>query len=188
MKPPARPNKGRNDWETPPWLFDRLHEEFRFDVDAAAQDHNAKLPTYWTPETDGLRQSWAGRRVFCNPPYLGGRKVHWVAKAAEEARIAGGCEVAVLVIPADTESFWWHDVVMAEAHEIRFVRRRIHFLLGGKRVPHGRPVFNSAVVIFRAGRRVGPLLAGSINAPDPRMLWHGQTAQQVGQRQLNETA
>jgi len=180
--------KGRNDWETPPWLFEVLHQEFNFTVDAAAQPHNAKLPRYWTPETDGLRQSWGGERVFCNPPYLGGRKVHWVQKAADEV-CGKNCECAVLVLPADTECFWFHDLVMTNAHELRFVRRRIHFLIGGRRVQNGRPVFNSVVVVFRrGGRRFGPVLATSLHAPNPKSLWHGRTPHQAGQLVLQDAA
>lgn len=177
-------NKGRNDWETPFWLFDRLHDEFRFDVDAAAQPHNAKLPTYWTPEQDGLRQPWAGLRVFCNPPYLGGRKAHWVGKAASEVA-AGHCPLAVLVLPADTESFWWHDIVMPAASEIRFIRGRIHFLLNGKRAPNSRPVFNSAVIVFSSFRPAGLCVATSLVAPDPRTLHNGRTKAQQGQMEIS---
>lgn len=178
-------NKGRNDWETPPWLFERLHAEFRFDVDVAAQAHNAKLDRFFSPETNGLDQPWRGLRCFCNPPYLGGRKIHWVGKAVEETT-QGGCPLAVLVLPADTETFWWHDVLMPNAAEIRFIRGRVHFLLGGKRPPSSRPVFNSAVVVFREGRRTGPCLATSLISPDPRTLHHGRTKLQQGQRHLLE--
>ena len=53
---------------------------------AAATDKTAKCTLYYTPETDGLSQSWdRGGAVFCNPPY--GREIgKWVQKAFEEAR------------------------------------------------------------------------------------------------------
>ena len=49
-------------------------------------DKTAKCSLYYTPETDGLSQSWDhGGAVFCNPPY--GREIgKWVQKAFEEAR------------------------------------------------------------------------------------------------------
>ena len=77
------------DWCTPQDFFDRLNEEFGFVLDAAATDKTAKCPLYYTPETDGLSQSWdRGGAVFCNPPY--GREIgKWVKKAYEEA-IGGG--------------------------------------------------------------------------------------------------
>lgn len=77
------------DWCTPQDFFDRLNEEFGFVLDAAATDKTAKCPLYYTPETDGLSQSWdRGGAVFCNPPY--GREIRkWVKKAYEEARGGG---------------------------------------------------------------------------------------------------
>lgn len=59
----------KSDWETPQDLFDRLNDEFHFTLDAAASDHNHKLPRYYTEKEDGLAQDWKGERVFCNPPY-----------------------------------------------------------------------------------------------------------------------
>lgn len=78
------------DWCTPQDFFDRLNEEFGFVLDAAATDKTAKCPLYYTPETDGLSQSWdRGGAVFCNPPY--GREIgKWVKKAYEEAIGGGG--------------------------------------------------------------------------------------------------
>lgn len=55
-------------WGTPPALFEELNAEFGFTLDAAASDTNAKCDTYFTLETDGLKQSWEGQTVFCNPP------------------------------------------------------------------------------------------------------------------------
>lgn len=77
-------------WCTPQDFFDRLNEEFGFVLDAAATDKTAKCPLYYTPETDGLSQSWdRGGAVFCNPPY--GREIgKWVKKAYEEAIGGGG--------------------------------------------------------------------------------------------------
>lgn len=76
-------------WCTPQDFFDALNEEFGFVLDPAATDKTAKCELYYTPETDGLSQSWdRGGAVFCNPPY--GREIgKWVKKAFEEARGGG---------------------------------------------------------------------------------------------------
>ena len=76
-------------WCTPQDLFDKLNAEFGFVLDATATDKTAKCELYYTPETDGLSQSWdRGGAVFCNPPY--GREIgKWVKKAFEEARGGG---------------------------------------------------------------------------------------------------
>ncbi len=50
-----------------------------FTLDVAASDRNAKCSRYFTFTQDGLRQSWAGERVWCNPPYS--RIGPWIDKA-----------------------------------------------------------------------------------------------------------
>lgn len=83
-------------WCTPQDFFDKLNAEFGFVLDPAATDKTAKCSLYYTPETDGLSQSWdRGGAVFCNPPY--GREIgKWVQKAFEEAR--GGIRLFYLRI------------------------------------------------------------------------------------------
>ena len=46
------------DWCTPQDFFNELNEEFGFVLDPAATEKTAKCPLYYTPETDGLSQSW----------------------------------------------------------------------------------------------------------------------------------
>ena len=69
----------KSDWETPQDLFDSLNSEFHFTLDAAASDHNHKLPHYYTEKEDGLAQDWGGERVFCNPPYGSRETGLWTA-------------------------------------------------------------------------------------------------------------
>lgn len=45
-------------WCTPQDFFDRLDAEFHFVLDAAATEKSAKCAKFFTPETDGLAQSW----------------------------------------------------------------------------------------------------------------------------------
>lgn len=136
----------RDDWQTPAWLFDRLHSEFEFTVDAAASAGNAKVRRFWDTASDGLSQEWSGERVFCNPPY-GAAVTAWTRKALHAAR-AGA--LSVLILPVRSESTWWAEHVLA-ASEIRFIRGRVHFEPPpGMTLPPGgsRPVFASAVVVF----------------------------------------
>lgn len=77
-----------NEWSTPQDLFEELNEEFGFTIDVAATAENAKCERYYTAADDGLKQSWGGESVFCNPPY--GRQIgRWVEKAAREAEKPG---------------------------------------------------------------------------------------------------
>ena len=68
---------------------------------------NAKGPRFFTPAEDGLRQDWSKEVVFMNPPY--GRVIGlWVRKAYESAQ-AGA--VVVCLLPARTDTRWWHDCI-----------------------------------------------------------------------------
>lgn len=109
---------------TPQDFFDKLNEEFHFVLDAAATEKSAKCNRFYTPETDGLKMPWSveSGSVFCNPPY--GRMIGlWVRKAYEESR--SGTKI-VLLIPARTDTSYFHDYVYGKA-EIRFLRGRLRF-------------------------------------------------------------
>lgn len=125
-------------WETPQEFFDRLNEEFCFDLDVCALPDNAKSEKYFTPEMDGLSQEWSGT-VWCNPPY--GRHIgKWVKKASES-----DCTV-VMLLPARTDTAWFHDYIYGCA-EIRFVRGRLRFGNSKNSAP-----FPSMVVIYRRNK------------------------------------
>lgn len=132
----------KEDWATPPALFADLHGEFDFTLDPCAAPENAKCERYFTKEQNGLEQSWAGERVFMNPPY--GRIVTglWIAKAYHEAQKGA---LVVCLIPSRTDTAWWHNFV-SKAAEVRFIRGRVKFI-GGR---HSAP-FPSAIVVFRQG-------------------------------------
>ena len=75
-------------WETPQDLFDRLNQEFHFDLDVCATKENAKCPRFFSPQDDGLKQDWFGC-CWMNPPY--GKTIgQWVRKAYEFAADRGG--------------------------------------------------------------------------------------------------
>lgn len=64
----------KSDWETPQDLFDSLNSEFHFTLDAAASDHNHKLPHYYTEKEDGLAQDWGGNGSFAILPMGAGKQ------------------------------------------------------------------------------------------------------------------
>ena len=114
-------------WETPQALFDELNAEFSFTLDVCALPTNAKCADYYTPDMDGLKQPWQGR-VWCNPPY--GRQIgKWVEKAANAVE----SDVVVMLLPARTDTKWFHEYIYNRA-EIRFLKGRLKF--GGGEVAH----------------------------------------------------
>ena len=49
-----------DNWATPQDLFDKLNDEFHFDLDPCADDLNHKCENYFTRAEDGLGRSWGG--------------------------------------------------------------------------------------------------------------------------------
>ncbi len=126
----------RNDWETLQGFFDKLNEEFHFDLDVCATSENAKCKKYYSPEEDGLKQEWKGV-CWMNPPY--GREIgKWMKKAYESA-VTGA--TVVCLVPARTDTAWWFDY--CAKGEIRFIRGRLKF--GGSK--NAAP-FPSANIVF----------------------------------------
>lgn len=118
-------------WATPSDVYTALDAEFGFTLDPCPLHGGDRL----IMENDGLARSWGGERVYCNPPY--GRGVgRWLAKASE-------ADVAVYLLPARTDTAWWHQFAVA-ATEIRFLRGRLKF--GGNK--NGAP-FPSVVLVYR---------------------------------------
>lgn len=129
-----------DEWETPKALYEELNGEFLFNLDPCATDDNHKCLMYYTKAEDGLKQSWGGCRVFCNPPYS--QVKHWVRKAYEECRKDG--TIVVMLLPARTDTKWFQDYCLHRS-EVRFLKGRLKF--GDAK--HNAP-FPSMLVIFRA--------------------------------------
>jgi DNA N-6-adenine-methyltransferase (Dam) len=84
---------------------------------------------------------WFGK-VFVNHPY--GRELPlWIAKAHQELA-CGRAEVVVVLMPARTDTAYWHTHV-ARASSIFFLRSRLQFDEQGQAAP-----FPSALVAWGA--------------------------------------
>lgn len=127
-------------WETPQSFYDELDKEFQFTLDPCATPENAKCEMFFTKEMNGLTQNWGGNRVFCNPPY--GKEIgKWVKKAYEESK--KNDTTVVMLIPARTDTAYFHDYIYHKAKEIRFVKGRLKFGKSKNAAP-----FPSMVVVF----------------------------------------
>lgn len=131
----------RQDWETPDSIFKPLNDEFSFTLDVCATAKNAKVQSFFDVGNDALNCRWQGV-CWMNPPF--GEQSKWVKKAYEESQ--GGCTV-VCLLPARTNTNWWHDYCMKG--EIRFIRGRPKF----KGAKYGLPQ-PLAIVIFNGGRTI----------------------------------
>lgn len=123
---------------TPTDLYAALDAEFRFTLDPCPMDDGERIM-----EQDGLARSWSGERVYCNPPY--GRHVdRWLEKAKEAS-------LAVYLLPARTDTAWFHDYVLGKrgfrtnhADEVRFVRGRLKFSGAKYNAP-----FPNVILVYR---------------------------------------
>ncbi|WP_454055613.1 DNA N-6-adenine-methyltransferase [Clostridium sp. Marseille-Q7071] len=127
-------------WSTPQEFFNKLNEEFKFNLDPCSTHENAKCKKHFTIVEDGLKQDWKGKTVFCNPLY--GREIKdWVKKCYEESLKPN--TTVVMLIPARTDTIYFHEYIYKKAKEIRFIKGRLKFGEAKNAAP-----FPSMVVVF----------------------------------------
>jgi site-specific DNA-methyltransferase (adenine-specific) len=143
------------DWATPQDFFDKLNWRFGpFTLDPCATTHNTKCTNFFTEQDNGLEADWGDNAVFVNPPY--GRSIgDWIRKGYEESRKPN--TKVVMLIPARTDTKYWHDYVM-RASEVYFVKGRLKFGDSQNSAP-----FPSAVVVFDNNLEQHAQLFGAIN-------------------------
>jgi DNA N-6-adenine-methyltransferase (Dam) len=124
------------EWPTPREFYRELDREFGFDFDPCpiGGTEDARSPLF---------VSWSGKRVFCNPPY--GPEIPKFLVRAPEAKLA------VFLLPARTDTRWFHELVLPRASEIRFIRGRLRF----GEAKHTAP-FPSMVVVYRRPEELKP--------------------------------
>lgn len=133
-----------DDWSTPPDLKARLEQEhggrYGFSLfDPCPIGGSGGLEWLW-PLDDGLP-------VFVNPPYsklksTKKRGIGWIEKCRNEASRG---RVVVALIPARTDTTWFHEHILPHA-AVHFLRGRVKFGSRGTPAP-----FPSMVVVWPCG-------------------------------------
>lgn len=147
----------RQDWGTPIEFLDWLKSERGWipTLDAAASRRNAKAPTFYTIEDNSLEQPWSGD-VWLNPPF--GRELpKFMAKCAEEIKRKEVRSIMVL-IPARTDTKWFHEIVMPHAYLIYLIKGRFNFRVDNA-VDGANAPFPSMLVLYR---NANPTLGSAI--------------------------
>jgi phage N-6-adenine-methyltransferase len=133
-------------WATPAALLASLYAALgTFDLDPCSPTADRrKAPVrarmYLTAMDDGLTLPWRGK-VFMNPPY--GRALkQWVSKAHSEVQ-AGRARLVAALVPARTETLWWHTHIAGVADAF-MLRGRLSF---GNATP---APFPSALILWGA--------------------------------------
>jgi len=109
----------KDTWKTPPEFYDKLNEEFNFDFDPCPLTYD-DIP----PDKDGLLIDW-GKRNFINPPYSRILKEKFIIKAINESKKGKLC---VMLLPVSTSTKIFHDHILPNQKQIRFVKGRIKFI------------------------------------------------------------
>ena len=124
-------------WSTPKNFFDKQDKIYNFTLDVCATNENAKCKKFFTKDDDGLSKDWHGI-CWMNPPY--GREIKkWMEKAYKES-LKGA--VVVCLVPARTDTVWWHEYAMKG--NIEFIKGRLKFGDSKNSAP-----FPSALVVFK---------------------------------------
>ena len=117
-------SSNKEDWGTPPEIWNSLNGKYEFQLDAAtSKDNPLGTKYFYTSETDGLNRSnkWYNP-TYINPPY--GRGIMgWVERANEE-QLNG--ITTVMLLPARTDTKWFHEFVYNNSHvKYLFLRGRL---------------------------------------------------------------
>lgn len=168
-----KPVPSSTEWETPAYFFEALHRIFDFNLDVAADEHNAKCETYYDKAVDALSQNWGEAldllreppriRVWMNPPFAAGNV--WVPRLCREVLTRPSVQLGVALVLNSTDTAWWHDTVMQHATRVWLVAGRIPFEYKGRAFGQNR--YSNAVVLFERGH-AGPPRFASVDALRPR--------------------
>ena len=131
--------KGDNQFaQTPPEVWKWLEERYG----------NVFDPCPKNPQTDGLQIPWE-KTNYVNPPYNECGK--WMKKCVEETSKGN---TSICLIPARTNTNWFHDWVAPFAYEIIFIRNGVRFV-GYKR----KSPFPVCMVVFKPGTHKIPIFS-----------------------------
>lgn len=135
-------------WTTPMAVLEALYPLVggRFDLDPCSPSSDrrtapVKARMHFSATDDGLVLPWRGK-VFVNPPY-GRQLASWVAKCRAEVE-AGGADLVICLVPARTDTRWWHAHIAGRA-DIGLLKGRLAFGAGEQPAP-----FASALVAWGA--------------------------------------
>lgn len=135
-------NQIKDNWETPQHFYDLWGAKYKCNLDVAASSENTKCVDYFDIERNGLLCDWDGR-VWCNPPYSNLKA--WTARAYRQRN---NCEIIICLLPAKTDTQWFHSFVYRKA-ALFFIKGRIAFELNHTVGGCGRTPFPSMIAIYR---------------------------------------
>lgn len=122
-------------WQTPENVLDLVRQVAPIDFDPWSCDGNpVAARVYRTPDCDysqchgypEIPVEWPGRGlVFANPPYS--RMAECSAELAEQVTRTGVRREYIALLPARTDTRWWHTLVATRPHRVCFWKGRVKF-------------------------------------------------------------
>ncbi len=149
-----------DNWETPQDFYNKLNNEFKFDFDPCPLNY----------QYDGLNIEW-GDKNFINPPYSRKLKEAFVKKAIEESNKGKLC---VLLLPVSTSTKLFHNLILPNKKEIRFIKGRLKFSgvnTKGEYVNNKVGMHDSMLVILKKSIRLGDLVYYITKYTGIRYVW-----------------
>ena len=136
---------GKNDWETPPALFEEWDREYHFILDAAANEKNHKCARWFGPGGEcpnALCVPWPLHEgnIWLNPPY-GTPQKDFVRKAWKETQ--GKPFSVVCLLPARTDTKLFHEILLPHSKALHFLPGRVKFVGA-----HSSAPFPSMIVVL----------------------------------------
>lgn len=148
-------------WTTPSWVLEKLYVVMGglFDLDPCSPTRPAsgsvRAKVRFTEADNGLALPWFGK-VFLNPPYSRSM-IRWIAKAHQEVE-SGRAEMVVCLVPARTDTSWFHRHVAGHA-DVWLLKGRLAFGDGAQAAP-----FPSAIIIWNASAEIREAMGNAFAA------------------------
>lgn len=114
-------SSGKDNWGTPPRLFEQAQCIWDFKLDVCAEPWSAKCDSFYTKRDNGLLLRWKSWS-WCNPPYS--QIEAWLEKAALERHHGAS---SVMLIPSRTDTKAFHRYA-PQASRIFLVKGRLRFI------------------------------------------------------------
>jgi hypothetical protein len=109
---------GRDEWETPQWLYEALNKQYRFDFDCCANENNKKCDCFFT---DFSRLTYPVIGVgWMNPPFSkAGKMFSQFFKVVKKGVAIYRCD--------NMETFVWQSVIFKNADWVFIPHKRITY-------------------------------------------------------------
>lgn len=124
-----------DNYKTPKAFYEQLNNEFNFTFD----------PCPYKSIFDGLTIDWNGI-IYCNPPYSNIEP--FIKHGINQIEIGNATKI-VYLIPIRSDTKYWHNLIMPNYSEIRFIKGRLNFNESKSPSP-----FPLVLIIFEKDRKL----------------------------------